>query len=73
MSSSRELARVAAPAPKCNVIGRCIRGMDSLLAGILHSIDCDGVKDAGSTLTRQTPPPAGRPIHALGRLSSESA
>jgi hypothetical protein len=34
--------------------------MDSLLVGIPHSIDCDGAVDAGSMLTRETSPPAGR-------------
>jgi hypothetical protein len=46
MPSSREIARVAARAPKCGVISRCIRRMDSLLVGIPHSIDCDRAVDA---------------------------
>jgi hypothetical protein len=68
MPSSREIARVVAPAPKRSVISRCIRRMDSLLVGIPHSIDCDREVDAGSTLTRETSPPAGRPIHSRGRF-----
>src|ERR1700729_3659714 len=56
MPSSRAIARVGAPAPKCNVISRCIRRMDSLLVGISHSIDCDGALDASSMLTCETPP-----------------
>jgi hypothetical protein len=68
MLSSRDIARVAAPAPKCNVISRCIRRMDSLLVGIPHSIDCDGAVNASSMLTCETTPPAGRPIHLGGRL-----
>jgi hypothetical protein len=42
--------------------------MDSLLVGILHSIDCDGAVNASSMLTCETTPPAGRPIHLGGRL-----
>src|SRR5262249_1052715 len=63
MPSSREIARVGAPAPKCKVISRCIRRMDSLLVGIPHSIDCDAALDASSTLTCETPPPPGRRPH----------
>ena len=68
MPSSREIARVVAPAPKRNVISRCIRRIVSLLVGIPHSIDCDGAVDASSMLTRETPPLPGRPLHTSGRL-----
>jgi hypothetical protein len=69
MPSSREIARVVAPAPKRNVISRCIRRIVSLLVGIPHSIDCDGAVDASSMLTRETPPLLpGRPLHTGGRL-----
>jgi len=71
MPSSREIARVGAPAPKCKVISRCIRRMDSLLVGIPHSIDCDGALDASSTLTCETPPPPGRPHPQQWTASSE--
>ena len=68
MPSSREIARVAAPAPKCNVISRCIRRMVSLLVGIPHSIDCDGAVDASSMLTCETPPLPRSPTSQGGRL-----
>src|SRR6516165_4887626 len=68
MPSSRAITRVPAPAPKCNVISRCIRRMVSLLVGIPHSVRCNGAVDASAMLTCQAPPLPGRPSHAGGRL-----
>ena len=48
--------------------GYRIRRMASLLVGIHHSIGCNRAADAGSMPTCETTPPAGRPIHAGGRL-----
>jgi hypothetical protein len=69
--SAPQTTRIAAPAPKCSVISRCIRRMDSLLVGIPHSINCDEAVDAGSMLTCETPTTGRSPNSYAWTASSE--